>query len=128
MGDPASDLIAVAQAWDRAMVTSNAEAIAEHMADDWTIVGPDGRIGTKEAFLALVRSGTLSHDEMTSGDFMVRLYGDAAILLSRGYSGGQYQGHRFREYEQASNVFVKQNGRWRCVLTHLSTLPSPGPV
>lgn len=126
MSEPCHELIALAHAWDRAMTTNNAEAIGEFMAADWVIVGTDGRIGRKVDFLALVRAGTLSHDEMTSTDISVRLYGETAILLSRGYSGGQYQGHRFREYEQSSNVFVKEEGRWRCALTHLSALQAPG--
>jgi ketosteroid isomerase-like protein len=127
--DIRSELSAVAHAWDRAMVSNDADAIGEFMADDWTIVGPDGRIGTKDDFLALIRDGTLSHDEMTSGDFSIRLYGETAVLLSRGYSGGQYHGHRFREHELSTNVFVKQDGHWQCVMTHLSTLgKNPGPA
>ena len=51
------DLIQVAHDWDRAMVGNDADAIDRYMADDWTIVGSDGRIGNKAAFLALVRSG-----------------------------------------------------------------------
>ncbi len=125
MLDPNAELIALAHAWDRAMVTNDAEAIGEFMAADWIIVGTDGRIGGRDAFLTLVRDGTLSHDEMTSADIRVQLHGDTAVLLSRGYSGGQYQGHRFREYEQSSNVFVRRDGQWRCILTHLSTLQGP---
>ena len=60
-------------------------------------------------------------DEMTSQDFQVRVYGDTAASL-RGVSGGEYQGQPFREVERSSNVFVRQAGQWRCVLTHLSRL------
>ncbi len=38
------------------------------MADDWVIIGPDGRVGDKTTFLGLVKSGALTHDEMTSED------------------------------------------------------------
>lgn len=116
------ELIAVATEWDEAMVQNDADAIGQYMADDWTIVGSDGTMSDKRTFLTLVRSGALSHDVMSSEDIRIRIYGNTAVLLARGVSGGRYQGQPFREVERSSNVFVKQEGRWRCVLTHLSRL------
>jgi ketosteroid isomerase-like protein len=116
------ELIAVANEWDRAMVENDAEAIGRYMADDWTIIGPDGSVGDKATFLELVKSGTLSHDVMESEDFNVRVYGDTAVVTARGISGGKYQGQAFREVERSSCVFVRQGARWRCVLTHLSRI------
>src|SRR5919106_3825816 len=108
------ELIAVTNEWDRAMVENDAEAIGQYMADDWTIIGPDGSVGDKATFLGLIRSGMLSHDVMESEDLNVRVYGDAAVLTSRGVSGGTYQGQAFREVERASCVFVRQDGQWKC--------------
>ena len=116
------ELIRVANEWDRAMVENDVEAIGRYMAEDWIIVGPDGSIGDKPTFLQLVKSGALSHDEMTSEDVRVRVYGDTAVVTARGVSGGKYQGQAFREVERSSCVFVRQQGQWRCVLTHLSRL------
>jgi ketosteroid isomerase-like protein len=118
----AEELTAVAHAWDRAMVANDAEAIGRYMADDWVIVGSDGRVGNKPDFLALVRSGALTHDVMESSELDVRVYGEAAVVLARGVSGGHFQGTPFHELERSSSVFVRQAGEWRCVLTHLSRL------
>jgi ketosteroid isomerase-like protein len=117
------ELVAVTHEWDRAMVENDADAIGRYMADDWVIVGSDGRVGDRATFLELVRSGALSHDVMKSHDLDIRLYGDTAVVLARGISGGKYQGRPFREIERVSCVFVRTGGRWRCVLTHLSRLP-----
>ena len=123
MADAAEEeLIATAHAWDRAMVTNDADAIGRFMADEWTIVGPDGTIGGKARFLALVASGALTHDVMESEDLRVRVYGDAAVVIARGVSSGTWQGEPFREVERSSCVFVRSGGEWRCVLTHLSRL------
>lgn len=117
------ELVAVTREWDQAMVENDADAIGRYMADDWVIVGSDGRVGDRATFLALVRSGALSHDVMESHDLDIRLYGDTAVVLARGISGGKYQGQAFREIERVSCVFVRTGGRWLCVLTHLSRLP-----
>lgn len=90
------ELIDLANEWDRAMVGNDAESIGRSMADDWTIIGPD-------------------HID-------VRVYGDTAVVTSRGVSGGKYQGQAFRDMELSSCVFVRQEGQWRCVLTHLSRI------
>ena len=119
------ELIALATEWDRSMVRNDADAIGWYMANDWTIVGTDGSLGDKAAFLELVRSGVLTHTVMTTEDMRVRAYGDTAVTISRGVSGGTYQGRPFHDVERVSCVFVRQEGRWRCVLTHLSRL-SPG--
>ena len=122
-----NELLALAHEWDRAMVENDADAIGRYMADEWVIIGHDGRIGDRATFLGLVKSGVLSHEVMESHDLQVRLYGDTAVVLSRGVSGGKYQGRPFREVERISCVFVRADGRWRCVLTHLSRLSPGGP-
>jgi ketosteroid isomerase-like protein len=121
-GKTEEELVALAREWDVAMVGNDAEAIGLYMADDWTIIGSDGSVGDKATFLGLVRSGALSHDVMESEDLNVRVYGDTAVVTSRGVSGGTYQRQAFREVERASCVFVRQGGQWRCVLTHLSRI------
>lgn len=121
-------LIDLAHAWDRAMLTNDPAAIGRYMADGWTIIGPEGRVSDKGTFLQLVSSGALTHDVMESHDVDVRVYGEAAVVIARGVSGGTYQGHAFRETERATCVFIRQDGVWKCVLTHLSRIsPDSGP-
>ena len=122
----AGEVTATAQEWDRAMVTNDADAIGRYMSDDWVIIGSDGRIIDRDRFLFVVRSGMLTHDVMESHEVNVRVYGDAAIMTARGISGGKFQGNAFREVERVSCVFVRQDGKWRCVHTHLSRLAPDG--
>ena len=51
------ELIAVAHDWDRVMVGNDAEAIGRFMADDWIIIGADGRVDDKATFLGSVNRG-----------------------------------------------------------------------
>ena len=104
------------------MITNDADDIGRYMADDWTIVGPDGSVSGKQRFLDFVRSGALTHDVMESHDVDARFYGYTAVVIARGISGGAYQGHPFHLVERVSSVFVLHDDRWRCVLTHLSEL------
>lgn len=121
-GGAEAELIACMDAWDRAMVANDPDAIGSYMADDWAIVGPDGSVGGKARFLELVRSGDLTHDIMETHEPGIRIYGDVAVVVARGVSGGAYRNEPFYLIERSSNVFVRQEGRWRCVLTHLSEI------
>jgi ketosteroid isomerase-like protein len=120
------DLADLAHAWDRAMVGNDAEEIGRYMADEWRIIGPDGGVGDKETFLELVRSGKLTHDMMEAEEMDVRVHGDAAVVIARGISGGRYEGRPFREVVRSSCDFLRRDGRWRCVLTHLSRIAQEG--
>jgi ketosteroid isomerase-like protein len=117
-----ADLIAAMEAWDCAMVANDPDAIGSFMDNDWAIVGPDGSVGGKDRFLELVRSGHLTHDVMETHEPDIQLYGDVAVVISRGVSGGAYRGQPFYLVERVSSVFVRREGRWSCVLTHLSQL------
>jgi ketosteroid isomerase-like protein len=116
------ELMRVSAEWDRAMVGNDPEEIGRYMADDWTIIGTDGGVVDKAGFLDLVRSGALTHDVMESHDVRVRVYGDAAVVVARGVSGGQFRGQRFHFVERVSCVFVRTAGQWKCVSTHLSSI------
>ena len=120
-----TEIVATVHAWDDAMISNDPAAIGKFMAEDWTIVGSDGSINGKELLLSLIADGELTHDVMSSEDLIVRLYGDSGVVIAKGVSGGTFKGQPFREIERSSNVFVRQNSRWVCVLTHLSRLADP---
>jgi ketosteroid isomerase-like protein len=108
--------------WDEAMIGNDPNVIGSFMAEEWVIIGPDGSVDGKERFLALIAAGELSHDVMTTRDLQVRGYGQTAVTVASGTSGGRFRGTPFLLTERASCVFVKDQGRWVCVLTHLSAL------
>lgn len=117
-----ADLLGVIDAWDRAMISNDPVEIGRYMADDWTIIGPDGRVTGKAGFLAHIASGALTHDVMETHDTRIRFYGDAAVVVARGVSGGAFNGARFHLVERVSCLYVRTEERWMCVSTHLSML------
>ena len=58
---------------------------------------------------------------MMRGDVKrVRIYGDVVLVNARGVNSGHYKGQPFSADEWITDVFVKREGRWLCVLTHLT--------
>lgn len=105
--------------WSQAIVSNDAEAIGSFMADEWVIVGESG-ITRKDDFLALVASGDLTHEMMDGDVKRAKVYGNVAIVIARGINNGHYKGQPFSSDEWITDVFEKRDGRWQCLLTHLT--------
>src|SRR6058998_4138664 len=103
-----------------AIVANNAEAIERFVTEDWIIVNADGRIVEKDRFLAVVKSGTLTHDTMKLDEPRVRVYGETAVVTGCATSAGKFMRAEFKTLERATDFFVRINGQWRCVLTQLT--------
>lgn len=120
MRNDKQELLAVATNWAEAMVANDAERIGSFMSDDWVIVSERG-IATKQHFLSYVESGALTHSafEMAS-DARVETYGDMAVMTIRVKNTAHFGGQQFDADEWTSDVFVKHDGRWLCVLSHIT--------
>jgi ketosteroid isomerase-like protein len=116
------ELIELGAEWAKAMVDNDTERIGSFMADDWVIVSDRG-ISTKQDFLSYVESGALTHSafEMAS-DARVKLYGDTAVMTIRVVNTAHFGGQQFDADEWATDVFVKRDGRWLCVHSHITAV------
>ena len=115
----AADLITLEKQFAQAIVKADGDALDNILSDDWIIIGPEGRVINKAGFLDVVRSSTLAHSIMESDETRVRVYGDTAIVTARVVTAGAYRGQAFTTRERSSDVFVRQQGHWKCVLTQL---------
>jgi ketosteroid isomerase-like protein len=122
-----AQLVAVAEDWAAAIVSNDAARIASFMADEWVIVSESG-VSSKEHFLSVVESGELTHSAMSLvGEARIRAYGDAAVVTGRVTNTAHHLGRRFDADEWTTDVFVKRDGRWLCVLSHITAVASAKP-
>lgn len=114
------ELLKVGSEWAEAMVANDAERIGSFMADEWVMVSERG-ISGKEHFLAFVRSGQLTHSmfEM-AGEPRIKVYGDTAVLSGRIVNTAHLGGEQFDADEWTTDVFVRDEGRWLCVLSQIT--------
>lgn len=106
--------------WAAAMVANDAARIGSFMADEWVMVSDRG-VSTKQHFLSFVESGALTHSSFEMvGDALVRIYGDSAVLTARVINTAHFGGEQFDADEWTSDVFVRREGKWLCVLSHIT--------
>jgi ketosteroid isomerase-like protein len=117
------ELLKLEKEFAESIVKNDLEGIARLVIDDWIIIGPDGEIVDRARFFEVIKSGALTHDTMESEECRVRVYADSAVVTAITRTKGKFMGQEFSTQERATDVFVKCNGRWQCVLTHLTRLP-----
>ena len=116
------EILKLENEFGRAMIKNDPEAIGRLLADDWIIIDPDGGIIDRARFLAVIRSGTLSHEVMDSRDGRVRIYGNSAAVTALTTTTGKFSGQEFKTEERATDLWVKKNGQWMCVLSQLTRI------
>jgi uncharacterized protein (TIGR02246 family) len=122
---PAAEVEAIEDEWSRAIVSNDAARIADFMDDDWVMVSESG-VTTKEQFLSVVESGALTHSAMDRvGDARARAYGDTVLLTTRMTNTAHYEGRRFDADEWVTDVFVRRDDRWLCVLSQITAVAQP---
>lgn len=114
------EILKMEKDFEQAVIKNDADAVARFLHDDWIIIDPDGGIVDKERFLAVIRSGALTHEVMKSEDVKVRIYGDTAVVTALTVTTGAYNGQSFTTRERATDVLVKTAGHWQTVSSQLT--------
>ena len=94
------------------------------VADDFTITFPDGSVLTKSQVMeSLKPTGQTNRPSVkfyTEG-VQARVYGDTVILIGRVVAEYQRDGKTIgKEQQRYTDTYVKRQGRWQVVASHLS--------
>lgn len=114
------------RAWLDAYEKHDIKAMNEIVADDFVITFPDGSMQTKPQIMAMIKSPRQAgrptptfHTE----DVQARVYGNTVILMGRVVTEWQRDGQtQSKEQQRYTDTYVKRNGRWQVVASHLSNV------
>ncbi|HEY0677464.1 MAG TPA: nuclear transport factor 2 family protein [Chitinophagaceae bacterium] len=106
--------------FNEAVISNDVNAISKCIAPDWVLVDPQGGIIPADRFLYVVEQGILSHTTMTKEIKRVKVYDNVAVVTGRGQNTGFFKGAPIKADEWITDVYKKEEGKWVCVLTHLS--------
>ena len=118
--DIEAEILAISDAWDTALVSNDAPAIAAFMADEWVFVAPGG-MTPKADLIGWIATGRLVHLSMRLvGAPRVAVHGTLVILTARKASSGTWDGTAYTADEWITEVYVRDRTYWSCVLSHKS--------
>ena len=102
---------------DAALIANDATAFASFVTDDWVYVGQTGPVSRAD-IEDWIASGRLVHHTMrTIGTPRVAVHGQTVVVTARKASTGAWDGRAYAADEWISEVFVRQDGRWRSALS-----------
>ena len=116
----------VERQWLDAYEQHDAVAMDKIVASDWMITYPDGSTSTKEQVMQLVKSPRregMPAPKFYSEEVQARAFGDTVILTGRivtQWPGGDGN----KEQSRYTDTYVKRDGNWQVVASHMSNVPS----
>jgi len=110
--------------WLDAYEQNNSEAMTKIVADEFIITFPNGSMQTKSELMSMIKNPKSSAPKMRfyTEDVKSHAYGDTVILRGKVVTEYERDGKQVREQSRYTDTYVKRNGRWQVVASHLSNV------
>ncbi|MGK6354488.1 nuclear transport factor 2 family protein [Sphingomonas sp. DT-207] len=116
------DVLAFADAFDRAQLAKDVAALEEMVADTLVFVDSSGKRQDKQAFIAGWSAPGDRFDPVVLTDRVVVPLGpDAAVVSAEATLSGTSGGKRFSSRFRFADTFVRSGGKWR--VTYIQVTP-----
>ena len=120
-GDEAA-LIKIQQEWGPALVKVDFAILGRIVSPDWILTTPDGVQHTKAETDADLKSGKIKFESFKADDLKVRVYGNAAVVFGLTTEKLSIGGQDLSAQNRFTDTFIKRDGKWQCVATHLTAV------
>jgi ketosteroid isomerase-like protein len=108
-------LVELERTWNAAFYDKDTAFIQNVLADEFIATYDDGSQGDKGKELALAASFNQQVESAIQDDFVVKVYGDAAVVWFSLHLAGPSKGRRLELTLRYVDVFVWRDNRWQCV-------------
>ena len=108
-----NDALAVERLFFASLLSSNADALDQALADDFLIIDVmSGSETPKAALLDAVRAGLLKFEKIECFETRVRNYDKTAVITGRTRMSGRFGETIFSVSSRYTHVYVELQGRW----------------
>ena len=101
--------------WDAAFRRRDVAFVAGILAEEFVATYSDGARGNRDEELSRVANFDQQIDSSTLDEFIVKIYGDTAVVWMSQHLLGPSQGKPLAITFRYVDVFVFRDGRWQCV-------------
>jgi ketosteroid isomerase-like protein len=114
----AQSLIQLERSWNEAFYRKDVLFLERVLADEFIATYEDGSQGDKVKEISLTKAFNQQVDSARQDDFVVKLYGDTAVVWFTLHLLGPKQGEQIAVDLRYVDVFVWRANRWQCVSSH----------
>ncbi|MEJ7623442.1 MAG: nuclear transport factor 2 family protein [Pyrinomonadaceae bacterium] len=121
-----ADVQKLERAWLDAYEKHDVKSMTAIVGGDFVITFPEGGQQTKADILRMIGRPVTPAREMkfSTENVKGRAYGDTVILMGRVVTESMRDGKPFKEHQLYTDTYVRRNGKWQVVASHLSNVPA----
>jgi ketosteroid isomerase-like protein len=123
--DEEQTVMAVTQQGCDALRNGDLAAAEKVLAPEFTLVGSNAQIQTRDDIFAEMRAGDPQYDVFRNHSMTARVYGDAAIVQGITTVKGTSGGTAFETDVRFTDTLIKHDGQWRLVVSHATKILAP---
>ena len=119
-GKDEQELIDLENDWLQAFFKNDGAFADRFLAEDYIGTDEHGNVKTKAQEIAEIKAGAHLSTSGVLDNIRVRVYGNAAVVMGRRIMKGLFQGKEYRSPYLWTDTFIKSDGSWQCVASHVS--------
>jgi ketosteroid isomerase-like protein len=120
IADVKNEVLKIEEERNQALQDGDAESLDRIYTDDLAYTNARGYVLTKAQHLADIKAKNLKLSSIKHSDVEVRVHGSTGIVTGVSTSLVEYKGVASSSPRRYVNVYVKENGLWRCAV-HFET-------
>ncbi|MDP9146079.1 MAG: nuclear transport factor 2 family protein [Acidobacteriota bacterium] len=117
-----SKIIALENLWNQMQLHHDADAMGKILDEDFVLTDYDGSVLSKPKFLTSIRDPASQLTVEMSEDMKLHRHGDTVIVTGATHEKGTEKGKHFEHHGRFTDTWIKKNGEWICVASHLGLL------
>jgi ketosteroid isomerase-like protein len=122
--DETSRIIALEQAWNRAIEAKDTKTLDQLLAPSFVAVNTDGNLTRKAEFLASIKDPSYHPAEAAYEDIHAEIYGDSAVINGIFRIRETRKGKRITQRQRFVDTWVKKDATWQCVASQVVLIPA----
>ena len=118
-------LIQMERDWDAALRRNDVQFIDSILADEFIVTYDDGTRGDRATELAFAKTFNPKGESSTLDDFIVKEYGNTAIVWFTLHMTGSVQGRAAELTLRYTDVYVLRDAKWKCISSQSTRVVPP---
>ena len=106
--------------WANALVKRDQAVIDRIVSSDWMLADAEGNLVGKAKADADLKSGAIAFEAVHNDELKVRVFGETAIAYGLVTQKIKFEGKETSGQYRFTDVFIRRDGRWQAISTHLS--------
>jgi len=118
-------IIALENLWNQMQLQHDADAMRKLLDDDFVFTDYDGTVLSKTQFLESIRDKSYQLSVETSDNMKLHRHGDTVVVIGATHEKGTFKGKPYQHQGRFTDTWMKKNGQWLCIASHLSAISKP---